>query len=520
MALFNLLSIKARLATVATVAALGALVLAGFSVYTTRSNSQALQSLYENQIQSLVELQKLDSGLREVRFRVAGVLLDQLPVPGALNHLRESRSALNASWDEVQAHRSRAELPGGAELIAQLDSGHARVNEVLGKIEKAYEAKNKDGLTEVLESDWAALNKAFIKPLQQVLPLLEEAARERYQASAQANQRLQWMALTLAAVLTTVVLGTVGWVVRSVTGPLAQLGAVVQRIAGGDLTGTVPADSGNEMGQLAAGVGQMQEALRRLVHEVQRSAEAVRHASRDIAQGNVQLSERTEHQASSLQQTAASMEQMTSTVQNNADNSRLANQLASSASRVAQQGGQLVGRVVGTMTDIQTSSRRIADIIGTIDNIAFQTNILALNAAVEAARAGEQGRGFAVVAAEVRSLAQRSATAAKEIKGLISASVEKVEAGHDLVGEAGKTMQDIVTEVQRVTDVVGEISTSSQEQAQGVSQVGQAISELDRATQQNAALVQESAAAARSLHDQAEALAQTVGGFRVAAAAG
>jgi methyl-accepting chemotaxis protein len=251
------------------------------------------------------------------------------------------------------------------------------------------------------------------------------------------------------------------------------------------------------------------------VSQVRESVESVTTASREIAQGNADLSSRTEQQASNLQQTAASMEQMTSSVKQNADAARQANQLASSASTVAAKGGAVVGQVVSTMDEISASSRKIADIIGVIDGIAFQTNILALNAAVEAARAGEQGRGFAVVASEVRNLAQRSAQAAREIKGLISTSVEKVENGSRLVNEAGTTMDEIVAQVKRVTDLIGEITSSTLEQSNGIGQVNQAVTQLDQMTQQNAALVEQSAAAAESLKDQAARLATAVAVFHL-----
>jgi methyl-accepting chemotaxis protein len=270
---------------------------------------------------------------------------------------------------------------------------------------------------------------------------------------------------------------------------------------------------------LLAALHAMKQRLSAIVGGVRDDAQGVASASTQIAQGNSDLSSRTEEQASALQQTAASMEQLASTVKQNADNAQQANQLAKSATEVAVKGGEVVGQVVGTMKGIHESSNRIADIIGVIDGIAFQTNILALNAAVEAARAGEQGRGFAVVAGEVRTLAQRSAEAAKEIKALISTSVERVGHGTQLVDQAGATMNEVVTAIRRVTDLMGEISAASTEQTAGVVQVGEAISEMDRTTQQNAALVEESAAAAESLREQAARLVEAVSVFRLAAGA-
>ena len=304
---------------------------------------------------------------------------------------------------------------------------------------------------------------------------------------------------------------------RQLGGEPSAAVAILGAVAEGDLSTHVPlcaGDSTSLMARLAA----MQRSLSDTVSQVRSGSEGVATASTQIAQGNQDLSGRTEQQASALQQTAATMDQLGSTVRDNAENARQANQLALGASTVAVKGGEVVGQVVETMKGINQSSKKIADIVSVIDGIAFQTNILALNAAVEAARAGEQGRGFAVVAAEVRSLAQRSAEAAKEIKSLISASVERVNRGSELVDQAGHTMDEIVTAIRRVTDIVGEISSASVEQSSGVSQVGQAVTQMDHATQQNAALVEESAAAAESLRQQAQQLVQAVAVFKLRAA--
>jgi methyl-accepting chemotaxis protein len=290
--------------------------------------------------------------------------------------------------------------------------------------------------------------------------------------------------------------------------------SILGAVADGDLSTAVPLRAGDST-SLMARLSAMQRSLSDTVSQVRSGSEGVATASSQIAQGNQDLSGRTEQQASALQQTAATMDELGSTVRNNADNARQANQLALGASSVAVKGGEVVGQVVETMKGINESSKKIADIISVIDGIAFQTNILALNAAVEAARAGEQGRGFAVVAAEVRSLAQRSAEAAKEIKTLISASVERVGRGTELVDQAGHTMEEIVSAIRRVSDIVGEISSASVEQSSGVSQVGEAVTQMDHATQQNAALVEESAATAESLRQQAQALVQAVAVFKL-----
>jgi methyl-accepting chemotaxis protein len=315
-----------------------------------------------------------------------------------------------------------------------------------------------------------------------------------------------------------VALGLALLVTRSITrqlgGEPAEATRIASAIADGDLTQPIAVATGDHA-SLTSRLAAMQVSLQKVVRNVRQNAESVATASGQIAQGNQDLSGRTEEQASALQQTAATMEQLGTTVRNNADSAKQANQLALEASAVAAQGGDVVGKVVTTMQGISDSSRKIGDIIGVIDGIAFQTNILALNAAVEAARAGEQGRGFAVVASEVRSLAQRSAEAAKEIKTLIGRSVDHVEQGTVLVDQAGKTMGEIVGSIQRVSDIVAEITSASAEQSDGVQQVGQSVSQMDQATQQNAALVEESAAAAESLKGQAQQLVQAVAVFKL-----
>jgi methyl-accepting chemotaxis protein len=309
------------------------------------------------------------------------------------------------------------------------------------------------------------------------------------------------------------------WLTRGITQPLQEAISVAHAVAAGQLGLKIVVRSSDETGQLMQALHTMSDKLHHTVSAIRQSSDTMATASGEIAAGNQDLSSRTEQQASSLEETAASMEELTSTVKQNADNARQANQLAETASGVAVRGGAVVSQVVTTMGSINASSRKIVDIIGVIDSIAFQTNILALNAAVEAARAGEQGRGFAVVAAEVRNLAQRSAAAAKEIKTLIGDSVDKVEEGSRQVAEAGKTMEEIVGSVKRVTDIMAEITAASQEQTQGIEQINQAIAQMDQVTQQNAALVEEAAAAAASLQEQAGGLKQVVSVFRLGAAA-
>ena len=357
--------------------------------------------------------------------------------------------------------------------------------------------------------------KAYESRVLDLLSLERKAIDDMSEAIDAANTR----SFDLQLLLTVLIVLSGGifayFISRSIVRPLARAVEVAETVASGDLSANIEVQGRDETGQLMLALRNMNESLAKVVGEVREGTETIATASSQIASGNQDLSSRTEQQASSLEQTAASMEELTSTVKQNADNARQANQLAVSASEVAVKGGSVVSQVVDTMGSINASSKKIVDIIGVIDGIAFQTNILALNAAVEAARAGEQGRGFAVVASEVRSLAQRSAAAAKEIKTLIGDSVEKVEEGSKQVEEAGRTMDEIVGSVKRVTDIMGEITAASQEQTSGIEQINQAITQMDQVTQQNAALVEEASAAAQSLQEQAGSLVRAVSIFKL-----
>jgi len=454
---------------------------------------------------------------------------------------RAIRNILLSANDEERQASTRALDTARAELKANLDKARPLFYSEKGKqvfadvdlrvreYENVIAEASRLVLAEALQERRASVDYLFgtVAPLanaadQRMTDLTRLKEQNAQTAALEASalyesSRTTMLLLVLGSVALGVALGVL--ITRSLTrqlgGEPAYAGAIAGRIAAGDLTVAVELRQGDQDSMLFA-MKTMRDSLAAIVGQVRSGTDTIASASSQIASGNLDLSTRTEEQASSLEETASSMEELTSTVKQNADNARQANQLASSASEVAERGGAVVCQVVDTMASINASSKKIVDIIGVIDSIAFQTNILALNAAVEAARAGEQGRGFAVVASEVRTLAQRSAAAAKEIKGLIGDSVSKVDAGAKLVDHAGTTMEEIVASVRRVTDIMGEITAASQEQTAGIEQINVAVSQMDQVTQQNASLVEEAAAAAESLQDQAARLAQVVAVFKLA----
>ena len=409
-------------------------------------------------------------------------------------------------------------LPKGKEFLQDVKNQRAKYlagqDALLALIETDKADESRAYLTTQLRPVLADLKKsisAIVVQQNEEMDKTDKESQETYKTARMTMVGIGVLALILSAVIATMIIRSL---LQELGGEPAEAAELMRAVAQGDFTRNVQVKAGDTR-SLMANLASMQGNLAQIVSTVRQGSEGVATASAEIAQGNNDLSARTEQQASALEQTAASMEELGSTVKQNADSARQANQLAQSASTVAVQGGVVVNQVVETMKDINDSSRKISDIIGVIDGIAFQTNILALNAAVEAARAGEQGRGFAVVASEVRSLAGRSAEAAKEIKSLISASVERVEHGTSLVDQAGTTMTEVVNSIKRVTDIMGEISAASHEQSLGVSQVGEAVTQMDQTTQQNAALVEEMAAAASSLRGQANELVQAVAFFKL-----
>ncbi|MGO4470091.1 methyl-accepting chemotaxis protein, partial [Pseudoduganella sp. RAF53_2] len=451
-------------------------------------------------------------------LRILTLMTDAGDMEPEMNRIKEQTKKYEEASKKLSALYAANATPEEKALLAQVKEHEGVAMPAIAKASELWLANDAVSATKILIKEIRPAQKKWMDSLDQ-LASLEDKLNEQVKTDAAAgfaSARLFMIGMGALAVILSV---TAAWVITR--GLLKQLGgepdytaAIAGSIANGDLSVHIDTAS-NDKDSLLVEMKEMRNSLVGIVGQVRTGTETIGTASREIAAGNIDLSSRTELQASSLEKTASAMEELTSTVKQNADNAREANQLAASASEVARKGGTVVSQVVETMTSINESANKIVDIIGVIDGIAFQTNILALNAAVEAARAGEQGRGFAVVASEVRNLAQRSANAAKEIKSLIGDSVEKVERGSKLVGQAGVTMDEVVASVRRVTDIMGEIANASQEQSAGIEQVNMSIIEMDSMTQQNAALVEESAAAAQALQDQATELARVVSIFKL-----
>jgi methyl-accepting chemotaxis protein len=446
-----------------------------------------------------------------VEMRNLLILEDKAQAAQALERMALARKQVTGQLAtlerELSTEQGRQSLKRILDARARYAAGQQRFLALLAADDKAQASALL--LSSVIRDQQAYFDE--VRSLVNLVGQLMEKAGEHSVLTYHASRN--WM-LGLAALATLLACGLGVWITRGITGPLRGAMAVAQAIAGGDLRSHISVSGDDETARLLKALQEMNDSLQRIVGQVRSGTDTINAAASEIADGNLDLSARTEQQASSLEETAAAMEQLTSTVQQNADSARQASALAAGASAVASKGGAEVARVVDTMASINASSQKIVDIISVIEAIAFQTNILALNAAVEAARAGEQGRGFAVVAAEVRGLAQRSTAAAKEIELLIRDSVEQVECGNRLVSDAGRTMAEVVASVHRVSDIMGEISAAGVEQSAGIAQVNEAIAQMDAVTQQNAALVEEAAAAAASLQQQARGLSATVGVFR------
>jgi methyl-accepting chemotaxis protein len=484
----------------------------------SKSANDTTSRLFEQANAASGELGNLREALSDLRRNEATMMAVSSTNPTAVGEYvkawkQDIVDAKSAGEHLVKANEGNAEIGGLVATQAKL------LDEYSGIVAPIAQQLQDAKIDASVALAYAGKAEGTVKQLKTNADALVKAQQTRLTALRDEMADSATLASTLRVLL---VVGTLAlfvplmWLtLRSVCKPLDEAIVVASRIATGDLSVSWNVEGQDEPAKLMRALKDMQDSLRRLVGQVRESAESIQTASTEVASGNQDLSQRTEEAASSLQQTASSMAQLTGTVRQSAEAAAQANQLASSASQVASRGGEVVSQVVSTMDEINTSSKKIADIIGVIDGIAFQTNILALNAAVEAARAGEQGRGFAVVAGEVRSLAQRSAEAAKEIKALIGTSVDKVETGSKLVEDAGSTMNEIVASVQRVTDIIGEITAAAGEQSSGIGQVNTAVTQLDQMTQQNAALVEQSAAAAESLKDQAHKLAGLVATFRL-----
>ncbi|MGV4677841.1 methyl-accepting chemotaxis protein, partial [Burkholderia pseudomallei] len=511
-------SIRTTLTAVGFMLVLVAALVGGLGLYALNHASRSLDAIAHGDLPTIHTLDDASSYL--LRSRVA---LDRFKTLSEAGNADEAKKVLARaqelyakSTQNWQAYMAASKEGIDSALTDELAARYA----TLAKegVEPEFAAAGAGDLAAyhaIADTKISPMFVAYDKAAAAVIAAYSKRAESRFDAT---QARISLMIALIAAGIAAAFLMVIGirFALRGlIVQPLNVAIAQFERIAAGDLTQATRIAGNNEIGRLFQGIGRMQTAVGDMVKAVHRGAEAVDLGAREISSGNADLSARTESQAASLQETASSMEQLTGTVRQNAENARQASQLAVNASDIATQGGEVVGQVVTTMQDIATSSSKVADIIGTIEGIAFQTNILALNAAVEAARAGEQGRGFAVVAGEVRSLAQRSATAAKEIKQLIGDSAHKVQSGSALVERAGATMAEIVQAVRRVTDIMGEISAASEEQSTGIVQVNRAVSQMDAVTQQNAALVEQAAAAAASLEDQTRQMKQIVSAWRV-----
>ncbi|MDM5181008.1 methyl-accepting chemotaxis protein [Massilia sp. DJPM01] len=516
--MFKNLTIKARLIFVIAVLSVISLLIGLLGLRNLSVTNASLKTVYEDRLVAVGMLAEVLTEIQQNQTALSkAVSADPAGLGAVADEVDQRVKVVTTVWGEyMQTYLTPEEKIIAAKFVA---SREAFVAQGIKPTLAAFRAKDAPAAVALVNG---ALTQTFQPVRENMNALIKYQLGVGKSEYAEATARFETArALAIGLIVVSAALGLLigAALIRGISRSIAEALRFANSIAGGNLTGTVKIESNDEIGQLLTALQKMNDSLVDVVRQVRQGTDTISVASSEIAAGNQDLSSRTEEQASSLEETASSMEELTSTVKQSADNARQASTLAATASDVATKGGNVIGNVVDTMGRINEASNKIVDIIGVIDGIAFQTNILALNAAVEAARAGEQGRGFAVVASEVRNLAQRSAQAAKEIKGLIGSSVEQVEAGSKLVNDAGSTMDDIVQSIRRVTDIMGDIAAASQEQTLGIEQINQAVTQMDQVTQQNAALVEEAAAASEAMQDQARQLAAVVSVFKLNAGA-
>ena len=516
---FSDLSIRTRILLGFAVLILGSVFMATYAAVQSGKTDDALNVLAHQRLERINQTAGLKDNLNFVARAIRNVAL----APDAAAQASEKARLDKASASNTELLAKLESASKSPAEQAALEAAKAARAVYLPLVKKAVDlamANQRDEVVALLFGDLRKAQADYIEKLQAFIDLENKLTQEMVLERERATEVTTWVLWGAALVSALGGIAVAVMVSRSVTRPIAEAVTMAQAVAQGDLTVHVQAHSQDEAGQLLRALNDMNQNLHRMIGQVRAASDSIVTGATQVAAGSLDLSQRTEAQAANLEQTAASLEELTSTVTQTSDTSRQANQLAHQESQAATHGGEVVGRVVQTMNDITHSSHKMSEIIGTIDGIAFQTNILALNAAVEAARAGDAGRGFAVVAGEVRSLAQRSAEAAREIKVLIQGSISNVEAGSALVTEAGGSMEDIVSQVSRVTDLINEMSSATQEQTSGIQQINTAVSQMDQMTQQNAALVEESSAAAASLQSQANDLKQAVSVFKTDGAGG